>query len=156
MAKIKKKLTSEKSSNNNVEQKLQHKIRLRKKIRKLRFISPLSFNKTNHFYFQITKILKIIESRNSFEKLKLNNDDIYILKREAEIIENKINKDPKIIFVDKNMADLITNFKPIKIKLNNEEAKIKEIIEKSKDRISLSCRKISQILREEYNMIVCK
>ena len=71
MAKIKKKLTSEKSSNNNVEQKLQHKIRLRKKIRKLRFISPLSFNKTNHFYFQITKILKIIESRNSFEKIKL-------------------------------------------------------------------------------------
>ena len=156
MAKIKKKLTSEKSSNNNVEQKLQHKIRLRKKIRKLRFISPLSFNKTNHFYFQITKILKIIESRNSFEKLKLNNDDIYILKREAEIIENKIKKDPKIIFVDKNMADLITNFKPITIKINNEEAKIKEIIEKSKDRISLSCRKISQILREEYNMIVCK
>ena len=54
------------------------------------------------------------------------------------------------------MANLITNFKPIKIKLNKEEAKIKEIIEKSKDRISLSCRKISQILREEYNMIVCK
>ncbi len=31
------------------------------------------------------------------------------------------------------MANLISNFKPIKIELNNGEAKIKEIVEKSRE-----------------------
>ena len=52
---------------------------------KLKYTSSLSFSKNNHFYFQITIILKIIKLKNISEELKLSNDDINILKREMEM-----------------------------------------------------------------------
>ena len=54
------------------------------------------------------------------------------------------------------MARLINLSKPLKKTLSEEEIIIKNILEKYKDRVSLSCRKISNILKQEYNISICK
>ena len=54
------------------------------------------------------------------------------------------------------MAKLINEWKPMKIKLSNEERLKKDILENLKNGISLSCRKISNILKGKYNLTIYK
>ena len=132
----------------------------RKRIRKIfygiKYISPLTFNKESNFYYEITKILKIIETKESFDKFKINNEDIKLLNEKTNLIEEQIKKNQNIIILNEYMANLVENWKPIETKLTKEELIIKEILEKTEDRISLSCRKIANILKEKYNLNICK
>ena len=88
--------------------------------------------------------------------MKINNEDLDILNKEICDSKEKMEKSKKFIEVNKDIAELINNWKPIKKVLTNEEMLIKEIIEKEENRISLSCRKISEILKDKYNLKVCK
>ena len=132
----------------------------RKRIRKIfygiKYISPLTFNKESNFFYEITKILKIIETKESFDKFKINNEDIKLLNEKTNLIEEQIKKNQNIIILNEYMANLVENWKPIETKLTKEELIIKEILEKTEDRISLSCRKIANILKEKYNLNICK
>lgn len=123
---------------------------------RFKFISPLSFDKNTIFYYQITKLLKIVEKKNIFPLMKITDDDIDILNQEITFLEEKINYNDKMIIIDSDMAKLINEWNPPKKYLSGEELIIKKILENSKDRVSLSCRKISTILKEEYNLSICK
>ena len=130
--------------------------RFRKRFCPLKYISPLLFNKSTNFYYQLTKLLKIVESKESNLSMKINDEDINLLKKEISNVEGKIKKKDKTICVDGKMAKLINNWKPIKKILSEDEIIIKNIVENNKDRISLSCRKISGILKNEYNKSISK
>ena len=76
----------------------------RKRIRKIfygiKYISPLTFNKESNFYYEITKILKIIETKESFDKFKINNEDIKLLNEKTNLIEEQIKKNQNIIILN--------------------------------------------------------
>ena len=101
-------------------------------------------------------MIKIIEKKQMSLSVKINMEDLDILNNEINSIKEKIKKSEKFIEVNKNIAELINNWKPIKKILSEEELIIKDIIENTENRISISCRKISQILKDKYNLKVCK
>ena len=132
------------------------KIKLRKNFCPFKFISPFSFTKNTAFYYQITKLLKIIEKRKMSSSMKINKEDLNILNQEICLFEEKMEKNEKFIEINKNIAGLINNWQPIKKILTKEEIIIQGIIENEENRISLSCRKISEIMKDKYNLKICK
>ena len=140
----------------NKNKKIISKKGLRKIFYKIKYISPLSFNNTQNFYFEITKMVKLVETKEPIDLLKLNNEDIKLLDEEIKLLENRNSDCEKFLIINEQMTNLINEWKPMKIKLSNEERLIKDILENSKDRTSLSCRKISNILKEKYNLTICK
>ena len=130
----------------NKNKKIISKKGLRKIFYKIKYISPLSFNNKQIFYFEITKMIKLVEAKEPIDLLKLNNEDIKLLDEEIKLLENRNSDCEKFLIINEQMANLINEWKSMKAKLLNEERLIKDILENSKDRISLSCRKISVMI----------
>ena len=144
------------SQEENKNKKIISKKELRKIFYKIKCISPLTFNNKQNFYFEITKMVKLVETKEPIDLLKLNNEDIKLLDEEIKLLENRNSDCEKFLIINEQMANLINEWKPMITKLSNKGLLIKDILENSKDRISFSCRKILNILKEKYNLTICK
>ena len=122
-----------------------------------KYVSPFEFTENDYIAYDITKYTKFTTKDNFNNEIHITNAEYSGFLNHLKKCQNNKVEYKKEINISSKFRSLLSKWKEIKIKLNNEELAVKEIMEKRKGNESLSVRKILETLKDKgLNISKCK
>ena len=116
------------------------------------------FNISSHFIYSESDFLDYFRTSQNKNLIKLNKDELSFLKTNINEINlfTNLDKINEFIELDEDICKKIIDFKAVNNTEDDITKFIKDKIQNSKNRDSISCRKLSALYLKETGRFVCK